>query len=252
MVELAKLIHIYNPSLSVILFITPATPCVNTENYINTVSAATPSIKFHRLLPTVPLPPNLSSDFMDLAFGIPELYNPIVHNTLVTIFKESTIKAVILDFLSNAAFQVAKQLNLPTYYFYTSGASALCEFLYLPTIHNTTSGNIKDLNIYFDIPGVPPIHASDMPPVMFDRETDVYKNFIHTATNMATSSGLIVNTFAGLEERAVDALRKDKCTTTYGTPTPPLYLIGPLTATENQADPASENECYKMVKRTTV
>ncbi|KAK9066613.1 hypothetical protein SSX86_013936 [Deinandra increscens subsp. villosa] len=85
MVELAKLIHISNPSLSVILFITTAAPCLNTENYINTVSAATPSIKFHRLLPTVPLPPDLSSDFMDLAFGIPKLYNPIVHNTLVVV-----------------------------------------------------------------------------------------------------------------------------------------------------------------------
>ncbi|KAJ0658280.1 putative UDP-glucuronosyl/UDP-glucosyltransferase, UDP-glycosyltransferase family [Helianthus annuus] len=245
MVELAKLIHIHDPSLSVNVFITPAPfdTTGSTENYINTVSAATPSINFHRF-PTVPLPPDFSSDFMDLAFGIPELYNPIVYDTLVNISKKSTIKAVILDFFSNAAFRVSRSLNFPTYYFYTSGASGLCEFLYLPTIHNNTSKNIKDLDIYFDIPGVPPIHASDMPPVMFDRETDMYKNFIDTASNMAKSSGLIANSFVGLEERAVDAIRNGKCTT-YD-PTPPLYLIGPLIASGNQVDP-SENECLKWL-----
>ncbi|KAI3800196.1 hypothetical protein L1987_35506 [Smallanthus sonchifolius] len=210
MVELAKLIHIHNPSLSVIIFITPAPfDTSSTENYINTVSATTPSIKFHRL-PTVSLPPDFSTDFIDLAFGIPELYNPIVHNTLVTISQKSSIKAVILDFFSNASFRVSKGLNFPTYYFYTSGASGLCEFLYLTTIHNTTSKNIGELNIYFDIPGLPPIHASDMPPVMFDRETNMYKSFIDTSSNMARSSGLIANSFAGFEERAVEALRNAK------------------------------------------
>lgn len=245
MVELGKLIHTHHPSLSVIILIIPAPYETGaTDKYINTVSASIPSITFHHL-PPITLPPDFSSEFIDLAFGIPEIYNPIVHTTLVGISEKSTIKAVILDFFSNAAFQVSEALDLPTYYFYTSGASGLCVFLYLTTIHNTTSKSIKDLNIFFDIPGVPPIHTSDMPTVLFDRKSKSYNNFVNTSGNMAKSSGIIVNSFVQLEQRAVDNLRDGKCVT--DGPTPPIYLIGPLIASGNQVDP-NENECLKWLK----
>ncbi|KAI3793000.1 hypothetical protein L1987_35612 [Smallanthus sonchifolius] len=242
MVELGKLIH---PSLSVIILIIPAPfETGSTDKYINTVSTTTPSITFHHL-PSIALPPDFSSEFIDLAFGIPELYNPVVHNTLVAISEKSSIKAVILDFFSNTAFQVSQSLNLPTCYFYTSGASGLCSFLHLPTIHKTTSKNIKDLNIFFNIPGVPPIHSSYMPTPMFYRESNSYKNFVKTANNMAKSSGIIANSFSELEERAVQTLRDGKCIT--DGPTPPVYFIGPLIASGTQVDP-NENECLKWLK----
>ncbi|GJV60261.1 UDP-glycosyltransferase 88B1-like protein [Tanacetum coccineum] len=244
MVELGKLIQTYHPSLSVIILIIPATfETGATDKYITTVSATNPSLTFQHL-PAITLPLDFSTEFIDLAFGIPELYNTVVHDTLVSISEKSRIKAVILDFFSNASFQVAYSLNLPTYYFYTSGASALCAFLYLATIHTTTSKNIKDLDIYFDIPGVPPVHSSDMPTVLFERESNSYKNFVNTSINMAKSSGIIVNSFVGLEERAVGTLRDGKCIP--DGPTPPVYLIGPLIASGNQVDP-NENECLKWL-----
>ncbi|KAL4575781.1 hypothetical protein LXL04_011867 [Taraxacum kok-saghyz] len=240
MVELGKLIHIHHPSLSVTIIITPAPfETGSTDKYIKTVSFTNPSITFHHL-PAAVIPPDFSSDFIDLAFGIPEFNNPIVHDTLVTFSRKSTIKAVVLDFFSNAAFQISTGLKIPTYYFYTSGASGLCAFLYLATIDKTTSDSFKDLNISFDIPGVPPVHSSDMPTSWSDRETNSYKKFIDTANNMAKSSGLVVNTFAGLEERAVDALREGKCVVEG--PTPPVYFIGPLIAEGNHGD-LKEDEC---------
>ncbi|PWA99903.1 UDP-glycosyltransferase 88B1 [Artemisia annua] len=228
MVELGKLIQTHHSSLSIIILLIPATfeTCA-TDKYIATVSATNPSLTFHHLS-AITLPPGFSTEFLDLAFGIPELYNPIVHDTLVSISENSTIKAVILDFFSNAAFQVVKCLSLPVYYFYTGGASGLCVFLYLATIHKTTTKSIKELNIYFDIPGVPPIHSSEMPAVFSDRESNPYKNFIHTSSNMAKSSGIIANSFAGFEERAIATLRDGKCIPVG--PTPPVYLIGPLIA----------------------
>nr|WIF29794.1 UGT7 [Chrysanthemum indicum] len=244
MVEIGKLIQTHHPSLSVIILIIPATfETGATDKYIATVSATNPSLSFHHL-PAITLPPGFSTAFIDLAFGIPELYNPIVHDTLVSISEKSTIKGVILDFFSNAAFQVAKCLKLPTYYLYTSGASGLCALLYFETIHKTTSKNIKDLDIYFDIPGVPPVHASDIPPVCFVRESNSYKNFVNTSINMAKSSGVIVNSFVGLEERAVGTIRDGKCVP--DGPTPPVYPIGPLIASGNNVD-LNENECLKWL-----
>ncbi|KAI3720651.1 hypothetical protein L2E82_31642 [Cichorium intybus] len=243
MVELGKLIHTHHTSLSVVIFISPAPfETGSTDKYIKTVSATNPSITFHQLA-TADLPPDFSSDFIDLAFGIPEFNNPIVHDTLVKFSEKSTIKAVVLDFFSNAAFQISTSLNIPTYYFYTSGASGLCAFLYLSTIHKTTSKSFKDVNEIFDIPGVPPIHSSHMPIVWSDRETNSYKKFIDTADNMAKSSGIMANTFVGLEGRAVGALRDGKCVP--DGPTPPVYFIGPLIAGSNHVDP--ENECLKWL-----
>ncbi|XP_024979006.1 UDP-glycosyltransferase 88B1-like [Cynara cardunculus var. scolymus] len=247
MVEFGKLIHTHHPSLSIVILITLApskTGSTSTGKYINTISGTIPSITFHHL-PTIALPPELSShEFVDLSFEIPQLYNPIVHDTLVAISDESTIKGVILDFFTNAAFQVSKTLDFPTYYFFTSGASGLCSLLYIPIIHTTTSGDINDLNFYFDIPGLPPMHASDMPTLLFDRESISYKNFINTTGNMAKSSGIIVNSFVGFEESAVETLRDGKCIP--DRPTPPIYLIGPLIAGGNLVD-SSENECLKWL-----
>ncbi|GJU48422.1 UDP-glycosyltransferase 88B1-like protein [Tanacetum coccineum] len=244
MVELGKFIHTHHPSLCVTIFIIPAPyETGSTDKYIAKVSATHPSITFHHL-PTISIPPDFISDHIKLSFGIPELYNPIVHNTLVSFSEKSTIKAVILDFFSNAAFEVAKSLKLPTYYFYTGGASGLCVFLHLPTIHNTTDKSIKDLNTYFDLPGVPPIHTSDMPKLLFDRNSSPYKIFLKTATNMRQASGLIANSFLGFEQRAVNTLRDGKCVP--DGPTPPVYLVGPLIAAGNQED-CSENECLKWL-----
>ncbi|KAI7731961.1 hypothetical protein M8C21_008973 [Ambrosia artemisiifolia] len=217
----------------------------STGKYINTVSATTPSITFHHL-PAVPIPPDFSTEFIDLAFGIPELYNPVVYNTLVAISEHSSIKAVILDFFSNAAFQVSTSLNLPTYYFYTSDASGLCAFLYLTTLHKTTSKSFKDMNSLLDFPGVPPIHSSYMPTPMFDRESKSYENFVKTSSNMAKSSGIIANSFLELEERAVKALRDGECIT--DGPTPPIYFIGPLSASGSSQVDVDENECLKWLK----
>ncbi|PWA80794.1 UDP-glycosyltransferase 88B1 [Artemisia annua] len=244
MVELGKFIHTHHPSLSVTILIIPAPYGTGSnDKYITKVSATHPSITFH-YLPTISIPPDFISDHIKLNFGIPELYNPIVHNTLVSFSEKSTIKAVILDFFSNAAFEVAKSLKLPTYYFYTGGASGLCVFLHLPTIHNTTEKSIKDLNTYFDIPGVPPIHSSDMPKLLFDRNSNPYKMFLKTAINMGQASGLIANSFVGFEQRAVNTLRDGKCIP--DGPTPPVYLVGPLIAAGNQLD-SSENECLKWL-----
>ncbi|KAF5771399.1 putative UDP-glucuronosyl/UDP-glucosyltransferase, UDP-glycosyltransferase family [Helianthus annuus] len=234
MVELGKLIHTHHPSLSIIILIIP-TPDSTTSKYINTVSTTTPSITFHHL-PTNVVPPDFSSNHLDRAFGVPELYNPFVHHTLITISEKSTIKGVILDFFTNAAFQVFKNLHLPTYYFHTGGASLLSVFLNIPAIQT-----INDSNAYFDVPGVPPIHASDLPQIILLERNMSTKHFLNTSINMANSSGIILNTFLGFEERAEDTLRDGKCI--QNGVTPPVYLVGPLIA---QADP-TENECLKWL-----
>lgn len=67
-----------------------------------------------------------------------------------------------------------------------------------------------------------------------------YKYFIQTALEMAKSFGIIVNTFQSLEPRAITAISDGLCIP--NAPTPPIYCIGPLIATNNSGS-CDAHEC---------
>ncbi|KAD7898384.1 hypothetical protein FH972_027327 [Carpinus fangiana] len=96
-----------------------------------------------------------------------------------------------------------------------------------------------------DIPGLPPLPASDMMKSMSDRSAKVYENFLNTATHMAKSNGLIVNTFDLLERKALGALRDGKCVP--DGPTPPIFCIGPSISSSNIQDGENQHECLNWL-----
>ncbi|KAH7538116.1 hypothetical protein FEM48_Zijuj03G0165000 [Ziziphus jujuba var. spinosa] len=209
MVELGKLILTHHPrfSITVLLITTPPkrtniTPNSTTQQqatnsvaqYIAAVSATTPSINFHHL-PQVSLPPDFNRSTPDTGFELPRYNNPNLHHALLTISKTSKLKAFLIDFFCDAAFEVAaEQLKIPTYYFFTSSASGLAVFLKIPTI---------DSNISIDIPNLPSIPFSSWPDPLVDRTTTVYKNFSKTATHGFVSA-------AELERRVRELMDSEK------------------------------------------
>lgn len=239
MVELGKLLLKHRPSFSITIFITTGA----TSPYVDHVTATTSSITFHHL-PAVELPStSISSE--ELAFEIPRLNNPYVHQALQNISQKSNLVAFFIDFFCNAAYQVSSILGIPTYYFFTMGASALCHFLHIPTLHETITKNIKDLHDYIQIPGIPPVYSQDMPKVMFDRESKIYKLILETAIQKGKSSGILVNSFAALESRAVKALSDGLCIP--NEKSPPVYCVGPLIASNDGGSKSVEHECLSWL-----
>ncbi|KAK3037248.1 hypothetical protein RJ639_030141 [Escallonia herrerae] len=243
--------YIYNLYVEYVVKNSPYTPGTpintpydtgKTAMYISRVAATTPSIIFHSL-PTVTLPPNSSYGAVGQLFGLPRLNNPNVHQALQTISQTSSLKAFIIDFFCDAAFEVSTSLGIPTYYFYTSGAPGLSAFLYLTTLDNTTTGSIKDLKGYIEFTGTPSIFPTDLAEPLFDRHSTAYKRFIYTAAHMAKSSGIIANTFEALEPRAVKAISEGLCVP--NAPTPPVYYVGPLIASNDQA--SDEQDCLSWL-----
>jgi hypothetical protein len=201
MVELAKLILTHHPSLTVHILLAPQPyNAGSTAPYIAAVSATTPSITFHNL-PNVELPPTSSPNHETLTFELLRLNNPNLHQSLLLISKGYAIHALIMDFFCSHALSIAADLNIPGYYFYTSGVGTLAYFLYLPTMHRNTTKSFKDLNSLLDIPGLPPIPSSDSPKPLLDRNDEAYKCFLDCSFSMAKSAGIIVNTFESLEPR---------------------------------------------------
>ncbi|KAK1366552.1 UDP-glucosyltransferase 88A1 [Heracleum sosnowskyi] len=232
MVEFAKLVLCHHPDAfsKIIIFITTA-PHLNTGNtasYISRVSATTPAITFHHL-PTTPFPPSHTTSNESLVFELQSFNNPNIRQALQTLSSAPLkIKAFIMDFFCNAAFEISSGLDIPTYYFYTSAASSLSSFLYLPTVHQKITTSFKDLNAFVQFPGIPPIFSSDISTPVLDRNSGLYQSFMDTAVQMAKSDGIIINTFQGLEPRAITAISDGLCVP--NAPTPPIYCIGPLIA----------------------
>ncbi|GAV72728.1 UDPGT domain-containing protein, partial [Cephalotus follicularis] len=243
LVELGKLILKHQPSFSITIltFIAPYNTG-STASYIAAVSATVPSITFHHL-PAVALPLT-SNSFEDLAFQLPHLLNPSVHQALNTISQSCKLKAFIIDFFNDAAHDVATSLNIPTYYFFTSSGSSLAAFLYLPIIHQITSKNIKDEDVLLHVPGLPPFLASLLPTPFHHRNSMAYNSFINSSLHMSKSCGLIVNTFESLEARPIKAARVGLCVPNGRTP--PIFCIGPLIATIDD-NPGGEHECISWL-----
>ncbi|XVF50902.1 hypothetical protein PTKIN_Ptkin04bG0140800 [Pterospermum kingtungense] len=237
MVQLGKLLLTHKPSLSIHILISTL-PFPAAESNAPFFSATHPSITIHNL-PTVSLPPSDS-----LIFDVLRLNKSDVHRALRTICNDYKVNAIVMDFFCRDAFKVVSEtdLDLPTYFFYTTSAGSLASLLYLPTLHNNFTENFEDLNLLLDIPGVPPIPSSDMPKEVLKRNT-IFEIFLDISTCLHKSGGIIVNTFDSLEPRTIKTILDGLCVPDGSTP--PIYCIGPLIAKDGDGDAVPE--CLKWL-----
>ncbi|OMO66898.1 UDP-glucuronosyl/UDP-glucosyltransferase [Corchorus olitorius] len=235
MVELGKLILDHQPSLSVhVLIATPPYQADATAPYIAAVSNSVPSITFHRL-PEIILPPSSNvANHEELTFEVLHRNNPYIHEALVSISSKYKIQALVMDFFISVAFQVATELNIRPYYFYTGAAGTLASLLYLPTLHKQTTKSFKDMDLLLDIPGVPPIPAKDMIKPILNRSQKAYEFFFDISVTIPKSAGIITNTFEALEPRVVKAISDGLCVP--DAPTAPLHCTGPLIASVDETE----------------
>ncbi|WVZ69159.1 hypothetical protein U9M48_017994 [Paspalum notatum var. saurae] len=142
----------------------------------------------------------------------------------------------------NVALDVAEELGVPAYFFFTSGAQILAFFLYLPVLHERTTASFKDMGAeLIHVPGIPPVPATHSVLPLMDRDDPAYDGFLKVSADLCRSQGVIVNTFRSLEPRAVETVAAGQCTPP-GFATPPVYCIGPLIKSEEVVGKGGE-EC---------
>lgn len=239
MLVLATFIAKHHPSI-------PITILSSADHSAAVSVSAAPSITYRRL-PTVVIPPNSITNPVEAFFEIPRLQNPTLSVALEEISQKSRIRAFVIDFFCNSAFEVSTSLNIPTYFYVSSGAAGVCVFLYFPTIDETIATDLGDLHDFLDIPGCPTIHSSDLPQLTFFRRSNVFKHMLETSKNMEKSCGILTNAFDALEFRAKEALANGLCVP--NGPTPPVYLVGPLVAGGNAKTGGGEHECLRWLDR---
>jgi hydroquinone glucosyltransferase len=248
MIELGKLIITHYPSLSIkILILSPPNTTVQSLQEIQKLTTtfgceSFPSITFHHIPPIsfpVTLPPHI------LTLEVCGRSNYHVNHILQSISKTTNLKGVILDFMNFSTKQITSTLDIPTYFFYTSGASTLAVFLQLPIIHQNTTKSLREFHMHPHIPGLPQIPIADMPEEVKDREGKGYKVFLDLAISMKECDGIIINTFNAIEARVLKALKAGLCLPEGATP--PLFCIGPMISPPSKGDDERGSLCLSWL-----
>lgn len=85
-----------------------------------------------------------------------------------------------------------------------------------------------------------------MPDPTLDRTKETYSCFVNFATHLPKSAGIIVNSFDSLEPRALEAITNGLCVP--DGPTPPIFCIGPLIASNERRGDEAE-QCLKWLDK---
>jgi hypothetical protein len=206
------------------------------------------AVTFHTL-PRIHDPPTVTND-VNLLLGYFEMirrYNEHLREFLCSIPPRS-IHAVIVDSWSDAALDVTDELGIPAYSFFASNASALAVCLQLSWARRAEGQpsfkELGDATVNFH--GVPPMPASHLiHEVLEDPNTEIYKAVVNSLAKNLEAGGILVNTFASLEARAVAALKDPHFLTESGLTVPPVYCVGPLV--EDAAETKEKHECLKWL-----
>ncbi|KAL3735813.1 hypothetical protein ACJRO7_024873 [Eucalyptus globulus] len=202
------------------------------SSYIDSISRSHPSISFRRLPPVSVDPANPPRSHAAVAFEFMRKNSANVLQSLRDISAAATVRAFIIDIFCSSALPIARELNIPTYYFFTSGASALAAFLYLPRIFERSTKSFKDQDgVVLEFPGLPSLKATEMPEPTLDRDDPAYGEMFYFCDQLSKADGILVNTFEELEPKAVELIASGACVP--DAPTPPVYCIGPLIADES-------------------
>ncbi|XVF81608.1 hypothetical protein PTKIN_Ptkin15bG0168700 [Pterospermum kingtungense] len=132
----------------------------------------------------------------------------------------SVAAGFVVDLCTTPMIDVANELGLPSYLYYTSSAACLRFTLHLLTRHDRLGRAFQASDGDLVIPGCAnPVPWKVIPSFLFD-ETGGYIFFVKLARRLKEAKAIIVNSFEELESQAVKSL--------LALDIPTFYLVGPV------------------------
>ncbi|GFP98207.1 putative UDP-glucose flavonoid 3-o-glucosyltransferase 3 [Phtheirospermum japonicum] len=148
------------------------------------------------------------------------------------------IAGFVVDMFCTPMIDVADELGIPSYIFYTCGAATLGLFLHLQGLndeHNQDLTEYENSDAAISVPTyVNPVPAKVWPSIVFEKES-AFPNFLR---KFRETKGIIINTFLEFEPHAIKALSDDE-------KIPPVYPVGPIVQTDN--DNKNHDEIIKWL-----
>lgn len=134
--------------------------------------------------------------------------------------------ALVVDIFGTDTFDVAADLHLPKYVFFTSSAALLALMLHTPALDQEVVGEYVDLPGAIQVPGCMPIQPADVVDPMLDRTNERYHWYLHQSSRLPLADGILINTVEEIDQGPIMAMREHPALV--GLPTPPLYPVGPV------------------------
>ncbi|XP_030518888.2 anthocyanidin 3-O-glucosyltransferase 5-like [Rhodamnia argentea] len=161
----------------------------------------------------------------------------------------SSPRVLVVDLFCTQAFDVAGELSIPTFSFFSMSASMLAFSLYMPTLDREVMGEMVDLPGPVWVPGCQPVRLEDLLDQVKDRKNEEYLWFLYHVSRLPMAAGIIINTWEGLEPGSLRALREDSFYRQV--PVPPVHAIGPLVHEDGDAEGlrSTDAECLAWLDR---
>ncbi|CAL0317938.1 unnamed protein product [Lupinus luteus] len=232
-VEFAKLLinHDHRLSLTILVMKTPQDTL--TSSYTHSLSS---SQRLHVI--TLPQPPpnpdpnNSSSSITTLV----DSYKPYVRDYVTTNIVNSNdsprLGAFVVDMFCTTMVDVAREVHVPAFVFFTSGVAFLGLVLHLHTLRerdNVDVTELKDTDTEFVIPSFAnSVPAKALPSTVLYKEWVPF--FLSYVEGLKKTDGILVNSFDELEPHAVQSFSDNN--NYYNNI--PLYPVGPILKIEDK------------------
>ncbi|GAB4847789.1 hypothetical protein Ancab_026852 [Ancistrocladus abbreviatus] len=130
----------------------------------------------------------------------------------------------LMDMFATPMIDVADELNVPSYVFFTSGAGFLNLSFHFQSLRDEhgfdISDGFKDLDAELDIPGfINRVPTSVLPSIFLEKEGCAI--MLNHARRYGRTKGIMLNTCLELEPHAIQSLSKNAGS-------PPIYPVGPI------------------------
>ncbi|XP_076924210.1 UDP-glycosyltransferase 43-like [Bidens hawaiensis] len=203
--------HLHRISVTILTISMPQWPLIN--NYIQS-HTSTDHIRFIQLPPADSPPPNQYNSNIGFVSLYIQNHKPIVKHTL------KKITGLFVDMFCTSMIDVAKDLNIPCYLYFSSPAAYLGFVLHLTTLDDTES---LDSGSEMTVPSfLNPVPSTALPIFCINKNERGYSWFVNHARRYKETKGIVINTFLELEPYAIESL----CSKYMGLP--PVYPVGPM------------------------
>ncbi|GER53983.1 UDP-sugar:glycosyltransferase [Striga asiatica] len=231
-VEAAKLLLDRDPRLSVTILVMKLPTDQTVDKYTRTTPITAPRLTLTHL-------PN--HDFAPSPDRIPMID---FINTRETHVKEavsglisrragqmgSLVSGLVLDMFCTVFTEIGDELGLPSYVYFTSGASALGLFNYLVSLKFEKGEDLtryKDSSLDLPVPCFSSPVPAKVLPANIVSGSPVFSTALGYFKRVVDTRGVMVNTFEGLEPFALESIKNDRRM-------PRVYPVGPVLSAENQ------------------
>ncbi|KAJ4826695.1 hypothetical protein Tsubulata_030024, partial [Turnera subulata] len=245
-IEFAKTLLRRDDRFSITMLLMSPPFAHNVHKFVEILASTHPEIEFIGLPQVTPPAPE------DIT-ACPEHYGsifiadhkPHVKHAIIThVLSKSSVPVagLVLDMFCTSFVDVGKELNIPSYVFFPSGAAFLGFMFYLPDRNDKVSTKFTATDSPYNVPGyVNPVPYSVLPSVLF--HDGGYVSFPDHARRFKDTKGIIVNSFAELESNALSCLASRDGI-------PPVYTVGPIIDHQGKnlmADGSQHDEIMKWL-----